>query len=62
MLQPLYYVLTLYGYSLSTTSLQYNATAYILRTYNLPGTLANRLAGAHFGEKDQIALKNKAVE
>ena len=27
-----------------------------------PGTLAKGLAGAHFGEKDQIALKDKAVE
>ena len=27
-----------------------------------PGTLAKGLAGAHFGEKGQIALKNKAVE
>ena len=25
-------------------------------------TLAKGLAGAHFGKKDQIALKNKAVE
>jgi hypothetical protein len=27
-----------------------------------PGTLAKVLAGAHFGEKDQISLKIKAVE
>ena len=27
----------------------------------IPGTLAKGLAGAHFGEKDQITLKNKAV-
>ena len=29
---------------------------------DIPGTLAKGLAGAHFGEKDQIALRNKAVE
>jgi hypothetical protein len=29
---------------------------------SIPGTLAKGLAGAHFGEKNQIALKNKAVE
>jgi Reverse transcriptase (RNA-dependent DNA polymerase) len=29
---------------------------------NIPRTLAKGLAGAHFGEKNQIALKNKAVE
>ena len=28
---------------------------------NIPGTLAKGLAGAHFGEKDQITWKNKAV-
>ena len=28
---------------------------------DLPGTLAKGLAGAHFGEKDQITWKNKAV-
>ena len=29
---------------------------------DISGTLAKGLAGAHFGEKDQIALKDKAVE
>jgi hypothetical protein len=28
----------------------------------IPGTFAKGLAGAHFGKKDQIALKDKAVE
>ena len=28
----------------------------------IPGTLAKGLTGAYFGEKDQMALKNKAVE
>jgi hypothetical protein len=33
-----------------------------IRASYIPGTLAKGLAGAHFGEKDQIALKDKAVE
>ena len=33
-----------------------------IRASFIPGTLAKGLAGAHFREKDQIALKNKAVE
>ena len=32
-----------------------------IRASILPGTLAKGLAGAHFGEKDQITWKNKAV-
>ena len=35
MLQPIYYVLTTYCYSLSITSLQINVTAYMLHPYNL---------------------------
>jgi hypothetical protein len=27
----------------------------------IPGTLAKGLAGAHFGEKDQMKLKNETV-
>jgi hypothetical protein len=34
----------------------------ISRSSYIPGTLAKGLAGAHFREKDQIVLKNKAVE
>ena len=33
-----------------------------IRASYIPGTLAKGLAGAHFGEKDHIALKDKAVE
>ena len=33
-----------------------------IRASYILGTLAKGLAGAHFGEKNQIALKNKAVE
>jgi hypothetical protein len=32
-----------------------------IRASYIPGTLAKGLASTHFGEKDQIALKNKAV-
>ena len=34
--------------------------ALILREA-IPGTLAKGLAGAHFGEKDQMKLKNETV-
>ena len=27
----------------------------------IPGTLAKGMAGAHFGEKDQMKLKNETV-
>ena len=33
-----------------------------IRASYIPGTIAKGLAGTHFGEKDQIALINKAVE
>jgi hypothetical protein len=33
-----------------------------LLPHGIPGTLAKGLAGAHFGEKNQITLKNNAVE
>ena len=32
-----------------------------LRSRVIPGTLAKGLAGAHFGEKDQMKLKNETV-
>ena len=31
------------------------------RPMEIPGTLAKGLAGAHFGEKDQMKLKNETV-
>jgi hypothetical protein len=33
-----------------------------VHVFSVPGTLATGMAGAHFGKKKQIALKNKAVE
>ena len=32
-----------------------------IKNNNIPGTLAKGMAGAHFGEKDQMKLKNETV-
>ena len=39
----------------------YETVVCLVPEGGIPGTLAKGLAGAHFGEKDQMKLKNETV-